>query len=116
MNSKKNLIELRMVNGGQNELGLKAKNVIQKGSDFVRAIVLGFEIKDSLALIRMDDVFLESFDIRDVKFFNKKSDHWMRAIGRIAGQYGKIKYSIKNSTSHWWRGHGRCYKTNHSSG
>lgn len=99
MNSRKNLIELRMSNVTEEELGMKGKNVIQKGSDFVRAIVLGFEIRDSLALIRMDDVFLESFDIRDVKFFNKKSDHWMRAIGRIAGQYGKIKYSIENSTN-----------------
>merc|ERR1712228_1160132 len=34
-----------------------------------------------------------------LSFFNKKSDHWMRAIGRIAGQYGKIKYSIENSTN-----------------
>merc|ERR1719229_57663 len=34
-----------------------------------------------------------------LNFFNKKSDHWMRAIGRIAGQYGKIKYSIENSTN-----------------
>eukprot|EP01084_Bolivina_argentea_P134829 237700_1 len=99
MNSKKNLIELRMVGGVVADSTLKSKNVIQKGSDFVRAVVLGFEIKDALALLRMEDIFLESFDIRDVKFFNKKSDHWMRAIGRIAGQYGKIKYSIENSTN-----------------
>merc|ERR1712154_94858 len=41
MNSKKNLIELRMVNGGSNEMGIRPKHVIQKGSDFVRATVLG---------------------------------------------------------------------------
>eukprot|EP00485_Elphidium_margaritaceum_P004135 CAMPEP_0202690638 /NCGR_PEP_ID=MMETSP1385-20130828/5565_1 /ASSEMBLY_ACC=CAM_ASM_000861 /TAXON_ID=933848 /ORGANISM="Elphidium margaritaceum" /LENGTH=384 /DNA_ID=CAMNT_0049345919 /DNA_START=25 /DNA_END=1179 /DNA_ORIENTATION=- len=103
MNSKKNVVELRMVNTGdaaQSQIeDRKHKNVIQKGSDFIRAVVIGFEIRDALALVRMDDIYLETFDIRDVKFFNKKSDHWMRAIGRIAGQYGKIKYSIENSTN-----------------
>jgi len=70
---------------------------VQKGADFVRACVLGFEIRDAISLIRLDDIYLETFDLRDVKFFKKKSDHWMRAVGRIAGQYGKIKYSIENS-------------------
>ena len=93
MNSKKNIIEIRTSNH------TAKTNAIQKGADFIKACVLGFEIKDSIALIRMDDIYLESFDIRDVKFFNKKSDHWLRAIGRIAGQYGKIKYSIENSTN-----------------
>lgn len=100
MNSVKKIIELRMAKAAVVEDStLKSRNPIQKGSDFIRAAVMGFELKDALALIRMDDVYLESFDIRDVKFFNKKSDHWMRAIGRIAGQYGKIKYSIENSTN-----------------
>lgn len=105
MNSKKNVIELRMIEFDQetesalNNDKTGKKNRIQKGSDFIRAAVMGFEIRDALALIRMDDIYLETFDIRDVKFFNKKSDHWMRAIGRIAGQYGKIKYSIENSTN-----------------
>lgn len=94
MNSKKNLIEIRT------SQHTKMTGALQKGADFIRAAaVLGFEIKDAIALIRMDDIYLESFDIRDVKFFNKKSDHWMRAVGRIAGQYGKIKYSIENSTN-----------------
>merc|ERR1719189_2056219 len=100
MNSIKKIIELRMVQPTlENEPVLKGRNPIQKGSDFVRAAVMGFELKDALALIRMDDVYLESFDIRDIKMMNKKSDNWMRAIGRIAGQYGKIKSSIENSTN-----------------
>jgi len=93
MNSDKNLIELRS-SSKTNMAG-----AVQKGADFVRACILGFEIKDAIALIRLEDIYLETFDIRDVKFFNKKSDNWMRAIGRIAGQYGKIKYSIENSTN-----------------
>jgi len=93
MNSNKNLIEIR------NSSKTNVPGAVQKGADFVRACILGFEIKDAIALVRLKDIYLETFDIRDVKFFNKKSDHWMRAVGRIAGQYGKIKYSIENSTN-----------------
>lgn len=96
MNSRKNLIELRTTSSATIACN---QNGIQSGADFVRAVVLGFEIRDAIALIRLSDIYLSSFDIRDIKFFNKKSDHWMRAVGRIAGQYGKIKFSIENSTN-----------------
>merc|ERR1719295_202220 len=100
MNSHRKIIELRTVSGVvEEDPVLKGRNAIQKGSDFVRAAVMGFELKDALALVRLDDIYLETFDIREIKFFNKKADHWMRAIGRIAGQYGKIKYSIENATN-----------------
>lgn len=69
---------------------------VQKGQDFLEAFMMGFEVQDAVALLRLEDLFIDSFMVTDVRML--AGDHLSRAIGRIAGQDGKTRYAIENAT------------------
>lgn len=90
MNTKTRCVEMK------NSPATSDAGALQKASDFIQAFMMGFEVQDAVALLRLDDLFVDTFEIHDVKTL--KGDHMSRAIGRIAGQDGKTKYAIENAT------------------
>jgi RNA-binding protein PNO1 len=90
MNTKRKCIEIR---SSEHTPDI---SYLQKGADFCKAFMLGFDLKDAIALLRLDDLFIESFEVKDVKRLN--GDHLARCIGRLAGKDGKTKYAIENAT------------------
>jgi hypothetical protein len=51
--------------------------------------MMGFEVQDAVALLRLEDLYVDSFLVTDVKML--AGDHLSRAIGRVAGQDGKVR-------------------------
>ncbi|CAK7267807.1 pre-rRNA-processing protein pno1 [Sporothrix epigloea] len=90
MNIKTKAVELR-TSSSTTETG-----AIQKGEDFVRAYAMGFDVEDAVAILRLDGIYIQSFEIKDVKTL--EGDHLARAVGRIVGKDGRTKYAIENTT------------------
>lgn len=57
MNVKSKAVELRS-SKHTTEAG-----ALQKGEDFVRAFCLGFDVEDAIALLRLDDLYVETFEM-----------------------------------------------------
>jgi RNA-binding protein PNO1 len=90
MNAAKRTIEMRTSES------TTSTSAMQKSEDFLKSFLCGFDLGDSIALLRLEDLYFETFDIKDVKAL--KGDHLARCIGRICGEKGKTKHAIENST------------------
>ncbi|KAJ1977187.1 pre-rRNA-processing protein pno1 [Dimargaris xerosporica] len=90
MNTAQRAVELR-TNEHTTDTG-----ALQKATDFIKAFMYGFDLDDAIALLRLDDLYIDTFEIKDVKTL--QGDHLSRAIGRIAGRQGKTKHTIENAT------------------
>ncbi|OXB70953.1 UNVERIFIED_CONTAM: hypothetical protein H355_015865 [Colinus virginianus] len=101
MNVRRRCVELRRIPSSNSssvstEISEESSSLLQKGSDYVRAFLLGFAVRDALALLRLDDLSIESFEVRDVKRLG--GEHLSRCLARLSGRDGKTKFAIENAT------------------
>ena len=90
MNVKKRCVDIKCSNETE-DVG-----AVQKAADFVKAFTLGFEVEDAVALLRLEDLFIDTFEIKDVKTLH--GDNLSRAVGRIVGKDGKTRFTIENTS------------------
>ncbi|CRK45088.1 hypothetical protein BN1723_016462, partial [Verticillium longisporum] len=91
MNPRRKSVELRTSKHTLDD------SALQKGEDFVRAFTLGFDVDDAIALLRLDDLYIETFEIKDVRQVMGDNAQ-TRAVARIAGSGGKVKFAIENAS------------------
>lgn len=64
MNNKKRCVEIRNC---EETTDISA---VQKSEEFIKAFFAGFDLEDSIALLRLEDIYLEQFDIKDGYFLS----------------------------------------------
>ncbi|KAL6512903.1 hypothetical protein OROHE_019693 [Orobanche hederae] len=67
---------------------------LQRCADCVHAFMLGFDAVDVVAMLWMDWLCIESFEMRKML----RRDHLSRAIGRLGRHGRKLKFAIGNLT------------------
>ena len=99
MNAKKKCVEIKTSEHTVEKIAL------YRATDFIKAFMSGFDLNDAIALLRLDDLYIESFEVKDgINFYfnilvkTLHGDHLSRAIGRISGGKGKTNYAIENAT------------------
>lgn len=95
MNIKEKRVELR------SSRFTASNDALQMGADFMSAFAMGFDLDDAIALLRLDSLYIQSFDLKDVRQ-TLGPDALGRAIGRIAGKDGVCcSCSGSKRTSGW---------------
>ena len=90
MNTRRRAVQIKTTKEVQDP------GALQKSADFLKAFMLGFRLQDAAAILRMEDLHIQTFEIKDVKIL--RGDHLSRCIGRICGANGKTKNAIENAT------------------
>ncbi|KAI9360790.1 putative RNA-binding protein Pno1p [Zopfochytrium polystomum] len=90
MNTKRRAVEMRTCKLTEDT------GAVQKGADFIRAFCLGFDVADAMALLRLDDLYIDTFETKDVKTLT--GNNLSRAVGRVVGKDGRTKFAIENAT------------------
>ncbi len=67
MNLKKKCVEIRTSESTQDV------SAIQKSEEFLKAFMCGFDVQDSIAMLRLEDLYLETFEIKDGKILFRLS-------------------------------------------
>ena len=64
MNAKKKCVEIKTSEHTVEKIAL------YRATDFIKAFMSGFDLNDAIALLRLDDLYIESFEVKDgINFF-----------------------------------------------
>ena len=63
VNTKKKCVEIRTSKTTPDRLN------IQRAADFIKGFMLGFDLNDAIAMLRLDDLFLDTFEIKEGRIF-----------------------------------------------